>query len=99
MEKEDLIAGEYYHFDFGNHQYIGIARGEGTDHLLQHMSLKHEALYNNSSRPSRDRYTMGSSIRKCRLATLQERAWLDACMKENKFLNKNDNWESTYDIY
>jgi hypothetical protein len=100
MEKEDLIAGKCYWFDYGDHAFIGIAQGNGTDFLLQHMSLKTKAIYNNKKDgPEKNHFTMNSAIYKCRLATFNERAWLEACIKAGQYLEERDVRNSLYQIY
>lgn len=35
----------------------------------------------------------------CRIATSEERAWLEACMRANKLVERNEFKLSTYEIY
>jgi hypothetical protein len=83
MKKNELEGGQIYWFKFTSDQvYIARMKYDGDD-VISHYIRPSEKLYKNVMSGSS---TMNSAIDTCRLATLEEKLWLEKCMENGIYV-------------
>jgi hypothetical protein len=107
MRSSEAIIGEYYHVLYPQQGTFLVIRMDGIgktnrgkideDRIIgPHLANMNNPKFN---------YTESSLIyfgddRKTRIATWEERQWLDACIDANQFIPKDKiKFQSTYEIY
>ncbi len=96
MKPEDLIKGEYYHVNEDGDFAIFVMK-EVTDRYRVRSKYFIGTFTNLDFKKQQEIYIIG---RNPRLATPEEKHWLDLCISNNKLMDKPAiNSNPTYEIY
>jgi len=95
MKKEELIVGEYY---LGSYEHDYIMIYDGKEECYSHfIEIKQRRYNNNGSFRIKGSF---SKFKYKRLATQEEKNWLDACIQAEKFIPLDEvNQSINYEIY
>jgi len=98
LKLEDLVVGEIYYENYNNlngnkyiFEYCKNQNGKGYKH---HINTSTNNYSNNTKHPSQNGFQMEG----VRHATAKEKAWLNACIKANKFIPLSEIKEEPIDI-